>query len=459
MAEAFGIIGTIGVLFTTFEAINALKCLSGIRTDPQELELLLLELTSLTTTILPHEQRLSSDSEAPLQGISFLEPAVLDCYTKLEQALEVLKRCCDFTSKGGSRFKDRHKGWGWQEMKIVREQMDGVREFTERLRMEMVHKQIDDLREGMERLRKDLRSHTSKSPIPAEERVDYLFILQSDHQCNPITHSMRNTCTAIVSAPNRLNINISINKWFCDNSVKSTLNGDLLPILVTCLATLHKTEDQHREFFKHRLTTRNTTAHPRPVSDLTRLCPRDRSIGTCDGWKRHMKEHESLYPYNVCVASGRMRSYSRKINLLRHLEPRGFSNEASSTLADTWKPGADSESRTSPQDPAFPNSRALYIGAVKSNVGHGRAVAGATALIKVLLMLQKNSIPLHVKLCFTTRARVMSWVPLKLQPVRHIESDIAEHRASVAYDIKNFVNAALQERLRENRTSTWRPDS
>ncbi|KAJ5546950.1 Type I Polyketide synthases (Type I PKS) [Penicillium frequentans] len=38
----------------------------------------------------------------------------------------------------------------------------------------------------------------------------------------------------------------------------------------------------------------------------------------------------------------------------------------------------------------------LYVGAVKANVGHGEAVAGATALLKVLLMLQKNAIPPHV---------------------------------------------------------------
>ena len=38
----------------------------------------------------------------------------------------------------------------------------------------------------------------------------------------------------------------------------------------------------------------------------------------------------------------------------------------------------------------------LHIGAVKANVGHGESVAGTTALIKVLLMLQKNAIPRHV---------------------------------------------------------------
>lgn len=38
----------------------------------------------------------------------------------------------------------------------------------------------------------------------------------------------------------------------------------------------------------------------------------------------------------------------------------------------------------------------LHIGAVKANVGHGESVAGTTALIKVLLMLQKNTIPPHI---------------------------------------------------------------
>jgi monodictyphenone polyketide synthase len=38
----------------------------------------------------------------------------------------------------------------------------------------------------------------------------------------------------------------------------------------------------------------------------------------------------------------------------------------------------------------------LHIGAVKANVGHGEAVAGVTALLKVLLMFQKEAIPPHV---------------------------------------------------------------
>lgn len=38
----------------------------------------------------------------------------------------------------------------------------------------------------------------------------------------------------------------------------------------------------------------------------------------------------------------------------------------------------------------------LHMGAVKSNIGHGEAAAGVTALLKILLMLQKNMIPQHV---------------------------------------------------------------
>ncbi|KAJ5769696.1 Type I Polyketide synthases (Type I PKS) [Penicillium odoratum] len=56
------------------------------------------------------------------------------------------------------------------------------------------------------------------------------------------------------------------------------------------------------------------------------------------------------------------------------------------SVSDVFAPAARKRSSKNP----------LFVGAVKANVGHGEAVAGATALLKVLLMLQKGAIPPHV---------------------------------------------------------------
>ncbi|KJZ72345.1 hypothetical protein HIM_08271 [Hirsutella minnesotensis 3608] len=49
-----------------------------------------------------------------------------------------------------------------------------------------------------------------------------------------------------------------------------------------------------------------------------------------------------------------------------------------------------------PADRKRPKDRPLYLGSVKSNIGHGEAASGVTALIKVLKMLQHNAIPPHI---------------------------------------------------------------
>ncbi|KAF2997726.1 putative PKS-like protein biosynthetic cluster [Neopestalotiopsis sp. 37M] len=73
--------------------------------------------------------------------------------------------------------------------------------------------------------------------------------------------------------------------------------------------------------------------------------------------------------------------------------------------------------------PAGPKRRSmrqpLHVGAVKANVGHGEAVAGVTALIKVLLMFQKSMIPPHVG------------IKNSLNPA--LPSDLAERNVRIPY--------------------------
>ena len=65
----------------------------------------------------------------------------------------------------------------------------------------------------------------------------------------------------------------------------------------------------------------------------------------------------------------------------------GDAGETTSVL-QTLAPSKSSAAVRKPDQP-------LYIGAAKSNVGHGEAAAGITSLAKVLLMLKKSTIPPH----------------------------------------------------------------
>ena len=99
------------------------------------------------------------------------------------------------------------------------------------------------------------------------------------------------------------------------------------------------------------------------------VCESPRKFATCDGWKRHMKEHETRYPCMpqgreihtvqgpVCVLCGRLdpdeqhydlhkilpcsnkglnaRSYTRKVHLINHLKSHGIPD--GSALAERWR--------------------------------------------------------------------------------------------------------------------------
>ena len=62
----------------------------------------------------------------------------------------------------------------------------------------------------------------------------------------------------------------------------------------------------------------------------------------------------------------------------------------------------------------------LYVGAVKSNIGHGEAVSGVCALIKVLLMLQKSMIPPHTG--------------IKKQINKNFAPDLKERGVNIAFE-------------------------
>jgi len=71
-----------------------------------------------------------------------------------------------------------------------------------------------------------------------------------------------------------------------------------------------------------------------------------------------------------------------------------------------------------------PVDRPLYLGTVKSNVGHGEAASGVTALIKVLLMFRKNQIPPHVG--------------IKTEINRSFPKDLLERNVNIALHMTPF---------------------
>ena len=66
------------------------------------------------------------------------------------------------------------------------------------------------------------------------------------------------------------------------------------------------------------------------------ICQDRKMFSSCDGWKRHMKEHEYIYRCQICERP--TRTYSRRVNLQRHLSSyHGVSDDAACILAQNGR--------------------------------------------------------------------------------------------------------------------------
>lgn len=75
----------------------------------------------------------------------------------------------------------------------------------------------------------------------------------------------------------------------------------------------------------------------------------------------------------------------------------------------------------------------LYLGAVKSNIGHGEAAAGVASLIKTLLMFQKNQIPRHVG------------IKTSINPI--VAKHLAERNAGLVFETTPWVKPQGKKRI------------
>jgi len=86
-----------------------------------------------------------------------------------------------------------------------------------------------------------------------------------------------------------------------------------------------------------------------------------------------------------------------------------------------------------PRNPRRRPDQPLYVGAVKSNIGHGEAVSGVCALIKIILMLQKSKIPPHTG--------------IKKQINKNFAPDLKERNVNIAFQTTPFLRPAGGKRI------------
>ncbi|MCJ1476563.1 hypothetical protein MMC13_005229 [Lambiella insularis] len=128
----------------------------------------------------------------------------------------------------------------------------------------------------------------------------------------------------------------------------------------------------------------------------------------------HAESQQTLF-HNV------MNEAAVKIHDVSYVEMHGTGTQAGD--------GIEMESVSNvfaPRDPLQrrPAEKPLFLGSVKSNIGHGEAVSGVSALTKVLLMFQKNTIPPHCGIKGTIN--------------QAFPTDLKDRNAHIAFEPKPF---------------------
>jgi iterative type I PKS product template protein len=114
-----------------------------------------------------------------------------------------------------------------------------------------------------------------------------------------------------------------------------------------------------------------------------------------------------------------------------HVDPRDVNYVEMHGTGTQAGDGIEMESVTSvfaPRNRRRGPDQPLYLGAVKSNIGHGEAVSGVTALIKVLQMLRKSAIPPHTG--------------IKTEINRSFPTDLAERNVNIARKLTPLLRPA-----------------
>ncbi|KAH8434285.1 type I polyketide synthase [Aspergillus melleus] len=90
-----------------------------------------------------------------------------------------------------------------------------------------------------------------------------------------------------------------------------------------------------------------------------------------------------------------------------------------------------------PESPRRPADSPLYVGSIKANIGHGESASGISALIKALLLFQKETIPPHVGV---KSGRLNRKFPALDERRVKIASDLVSFSASVGRKRKILIN-------------------